>query len=501
MKKYFLLFIASLAILAGCQNNTQTKSPAETALDAAKLYGDEKISSPYGTLELQNNYITDESSKKLFDALDLQRAAQAYIWSTPWVSMATWKIEQEKNYGGGKFGVFAVLVSFNEKVGILTPNLTTPYIFQFYNLTNGPVEIDYPVGATAGGLLDFWQRPIADLGLTGPDQGNGGKYIVIAPGDDLKKYEKKGVYAFQSPTNNILIALRILETDPEKANNIKKSLKMGIVGEDLQNCSFVENENKPWSGTAYRGLDYWKTLHQMIDEEPVREQDKVWMAMLEPLGIKKGEAFNPDERQTKILLEGAALGELMARNLQINPRYTEPYWPGTGWYKSFDFTIPQITDYKVELDERATWFYEAVGSSEGMINPEIGKGQVYMTTKRDSQGRLLRADKTYKLHIPNDVPVAQFWALTLYSENTRRPYENGSTELTSANLDSRMERLQYNEDGSVDLFIGAKSPAGKESNYMKTVGTDGWFVYFRLYGPLEAFFDKSFSLTDFVMID
>ena len=124
-----------------------------------------------------------------------------------------------------------------------------------------------------------------------------------------------------------------------------------------------------------------------------------------------------------------------------------------------------------------------------------------MTTKRDSNGNLLRADKLYKLHIPKVVPVAQFWALTLYSENTRRPYENGSTELTSANLDSRMKQLQYNEDGSVDLYIGVEPPQGMESNYMKTVDSDGWFVYFRLYGPTEAFFDKSFSLPDFEMID
>ena len=62
-----------------------------------------------------------------------------------------------------------------------------------------------------------------------------------------------------------------------------------------------------------------------------------------------------------------------------------------------------------------------------MVNPTPGAGQVYMTTKRDSDGNLLRADRTYRLHVPADVPVGQFWALTLYSENTRRPYDNGRT--------------------------------------------------------------------------
>ena len=35
---------------------------------------------------------------------------------------------------------------------------------------------------------------------------------------------------------------------------------------------------------------------------------------------------------------------------------------------------------------------------------------------------------------------------------------------------------------------------------MKTVGNDGWFVYFRLYAPEQAFFDKTWKMADFEMI-
>ncbi len=68
-------------------------------------------------------------------------------------------------------------------------------------------------------------------------------------------------------------------------------------------------------------------------------------------------------------------------------------------------------------------------------------------------------------------------------------------------LNSRMEKLQYNDDGSVDLYIGTKAPVGMESNFLKTTGEDGWFVYFRLYAPTEPFFDKSFSLPDFEVLE
>lgn len=55
--------------------------------------------------------------------------------------------------------------------------------------------------------------------------------------------------------------------------------------------------------------------------------------------------------------------------------------------------------------------------------------------------------------------------------------------------------------GSIDLFIGSEALAGFESNWMKTVNDDGWFVYFRLNAPLQPFLDKTFSLPDFEMLE
>jgi hypothetical protein len=467
----------------------------------AKLHGNEVIRTPIGDIELTDSYFNDDAAKRLYDEMDYQRAAQAYIWSTPLVSVTTWRDNEGKAYGVENATDFVVLESLKEKRGIVTANLTTPYIFNFSNLKDGPIQIDYPAGQTAGGVLDFWMRPVFDLGLTGPDQGKGATYIVVGPNDDPAKYKKDGVNVFQSATNNIFVGLRILDPDPAYYDKFTAQYKMGRVGSELKPSNFIRGKDVEWSATAPRGLDYWQKLSEIIQEEPVREIDKGWMAMLEPLGIAKGKKFEPDDRIKEILLKGAAMGELMTRDLQVNPRYTEPYWPGTSWYKSFDFQIEQETGDIAQIDQRATWFYEAVASTKGMVNPQPGQGQVYMTTKRDSKGNMLRADKTYKLHVPAKVPVGQFWSLTLYSENTRRPYDNGGTQIRDVSLDSRTKGLKFNPDGSIDLFIGPKAPAGFEANHMKTVGDDGWFVYFRLYAPEQAFFDKTFKLADFEMVD
>ncbi|MGI6853303.1 DUF1254 domain-containing protein [Mesorhizobium sp. 1B3] len=472
----------------------------DVPLEGAKLHGDETIETPVGDVELQDSYFNDDASKRLYDEMDYQRASQAYIWSTPLVSVTTWRENQGKAYGVENETDFVVLESLKEKRGIVTANLTTPYIFNFSNLKDGAIQIDYPAGQTAGGVLDFWQRPVFDLGLTGPDKGKGASYIVVGPEDDPSKYEKEGVHVFQSVTNNVFIGLRILDTDPAYYDKFTSEYKMGRVGSETKPSRFIRGKDVEWSATAPRGLDYWQKLSEIIQEEPVREVDKGWMAMLEPLGVAKGKPFEPDDRLKEILLKGAAMGELMLRNLQVNPRYVEPFWEGTSWYKSFDFQIEQETADIAQIDQRGTWFYEAVASTKGMVDPQPGQGQVYMTTKRDSEGNMLRADKSYKLHVPAKVPVGQFWSLTLYSENTRRPYDNGGTEIRDVSLDSRMKDLKYNEDGSIDLFIGPEAPAGFEMNHMETVGDDGWFVYFRLYAPEQPFFDKTFKMADFELV-
>jgi hypothetical protein len=68
-------------------------------------------------------------------------------------------------------------------------------------------------------------------------------------------------------------------------------------------------------------------------------------------------------------------------------------------------------------------------------------------------------------------------------------------------IESRLKELKCNADISVDLYIGVKAPEGYEINFMKTVGKDGWFLIFRLYAPLEPYFDKTWSLPDFEMVD
>jgi hypothetical protein len=48
----------------------------------------------------------------------------------------------------------------------------------------------------------------------------------------------------------------------------------------------------------------------------------------------------------------------------------------------------------------------------------------------------------------------------------------------------------------VDVYFGPTPPAGFEDNWIKTIPGQGFFVMFRLYGPLEPLFDGTWKLDD-----
>ena len=127
--------------------------------------------------------------------------------------MNEWKRAHEKVFGA-KAGDLVLYNNYKDKLGILTANFTTPYIITFANLTDGPVLVEQPAGALGGMIMDFWQRPVADLGQAGPDQGKGGRYLVVGPGQ--KPPEVEGHYIVQSRTNNVFIGIRVLDPGEDK---------------------------------------------------------------------------------------------------------------------------------------------------------------------------------------------------------------------------------------------------------------------------------------------
>lgn len=448
-----------------------------------------------GTLEFVNGYPSDETIDKLYNEMDFQRAVQAYIWGLPMVEMAEWARNHHEVFGAGNYD-FTTYVDFKEKQGILTANATTPYMMSFPNLKQtGPLVFEIPAGPTAGGLLDFWQRPFADLGQTGPDQGKGAKYLILGPGHE--DMSPDGFIVVRSPHWNLFLGHRVLDPDPARAKALVKAHKLYPYAEreNPPQTRYVSAVDQDWEAHQPRGVTYFERLAGVLEIEPVETRDFMIMAMLRPLGIMPGISFNPTDEQKEIFTEAALVGEAMARANSYQKRFEGArLWEGKRWEISlFISDTDQDLSTHTQLDERASWFYEAIGVTDGMMGKTVGAGQVYLEAQKDSNDDWLDGGKDYRLTIPANVPMKQFWSITVYDNDTRCLVRTGQLPDKSSR-----QNITVNEDGSVDLYFGPSAPAdpAQASNWVKTVPGEGWFTYFRLYAPTEAYFDRSWQLPD-----
>jgi hypothetical protein len=460
----------------------------------------QETKSRIGELEFDHGLPTKETVGKLYDEMDFQRACQAYLWALPIVNIAEWQRAHEKDFGAAD-GDIVIYTTYESKLGILTPNLTTPYIIGFANLARtGPLVIDYPTGLSAGGVLDFWQRPLFDMGQTGPDKGAGAKYLVLGPGQSVA--DTSGYNVYSSPTFNVGIGYRVLETDPAKAEVLMKGVKIypfSKRGNPTQN-RFLTPGGKSWSQTPPTGMVYWERLAEKLNEEEVAERDEFFMAMLKPLGIEKGKPFQPDARQKKILNEAAFIGEQMAKANSFDKRFPgAAYREDARWEILFapGFSPDQKAEGFGQLDERAAYTWEAVWTTAGMVTKTPGVGQAYLGVHRDVDGKALDGGKSYTLHIPPNPPAGQFWSVTIYDLETRRPVQNTTRVVDRS---SRQTDLVKNADGSVDLYFGPNPARGHEANTLITVPGRAWFPLLRLYGPLQPYFDRSWPLPDIELV-
>ena len=111
---------------------------------------------------------------------------------------------------------------------------------------------------------------------------------------------------------------------------------------------------------------------------------------------------------------------------------------------------------------------------------------------RDKTGAPFDGSKNYRLTVPANSPVKQYWSAVVYDRATHALIRNASRlSRFSQNPD-----LQKNTDGSVDVYFGPKAPAGKQTNWIPTNPGGKFEVLFRLYGPEKPLFDMTWKLPD-----
>ncbi len=467
-----------------------------------------------GAIAQETNYTfergfpTADTAEAANEATDLRRAIEAYKFFYPTVATE------------GVFEQFVPHGMVPNEVGIIMPqdpeqqfayaNQDTPYILNVLDLKAvGPMVVELPAGPYIGGLVDHNQEWFGDIGLIGPNKGNGDRALLLPP--DFNGEVPIGYTPYYAKTWKVLAFNRVLSKTGsyEEALSYAAQVKVYPLTEVAITPAYrvVDIAGKPAPSPILKwekSMEFWRRLHKVISEEPVQEKFRVMNGMLAQLGIEKGKTFAPDKRLEGILSKAALTGfEEMAVSFYEHPRAEKIVWQGRQWEfipvtGALDLTVKEFGNKSFRnLLTSDAYFWVGFGTSASIGVRKAGAGSMYYTTPRDATGAYLDGGKNYLLKIPGPVPASLFWSITVYDSETRTIIDSGQGRGAVRSLH---EKPQPNADGSYDIFFGPDAPAGKEKQWVKTIPSKGWFTCVRLYGPQAAVFDGSYTLPDIMEI-
>ncbi|MBS7256391.1 DUF1214 domain-containing protein [Flavobacterium branchiicola] len=482
MKRIIPYLLILLLFETGCKKEETT----ETAVT-------QKASTPKNIFQPEN----------IKEKIQYQRAVDAAIWGLPAVNFQLMYKEMEKINGSyNQIVYWPGLLTWKNQT--LTPNPDVIYLMPFFNTEKGPVVLEIPpadYGVFNGSVMNYWQAAIDDVGPGGLDKGKGGKYIILPPGYDKSKIPADYI-VMQSDTYRGYALLRSVlksgsPTDLKAAIQYSKRVKLYPYSEASKSPQtiFVDATTTEYNSTIKYDDSFYQTLNDIVQQEPFLERDRVMIDPLKTIGIERGKTYNPDARSKEIFK--AAVNE--ARDwLIFNYENTKPFYEGTHWFFPADednvksvkssFQIREI----YPIDNRAVCYMMAFFSAK-----HLGESQYYLMTTKDKDGVLLKGNASYRVTVPANVPVKQYWSMTVYDRETHAFVKN----MKWAGRSSQTPGLKKNEDGTVTLYFGPKAPPEGESNWTPTDPNGNFEVLTRFYGPTKALYDQSWKLTDLEKIN
>ena len=515
-----------VALLSSAAANAQT-SPAVPA----SITTPDKVQSRIGTLEFKDGQPNKATLDKVYEQLDFQHATRAFSDTLQGVSIhAVRKGLQSVGVKDNEVIVFSELM--DAKSLFLTPNADTIYVISPFDLSKGPIVVEVPPGVL-GTVQDAWFRWIIDMGLPGPDRGEGGKYLIVPPGYQGPLPEGEFNVAHSKTTHGLFCGRAFIGNgnDPKPVvEKIKKLTKVypyqaGGVGTTIAEflagkaklgpitppppTVFHEGSGKVMNTIPPNDFSYFEMLNEVVQQEPATSLDPELMGPIAAIGIVKGKPFAPDARMKKILTEALAVANATSRSLFMSPRDRSWfYYPDASWQNmlfatghEFETPIPMITKEGVkpfpttgyrQLDARRAFFYGVTGITPAMAMRLPDIGSTYLWTMVDAQNNYFDGAKTYKVTLPKDIPAGKFWSFTVYDNMTRSMLDTPQRYPRAGSQSFPSPAAEPNADGTTTVYFGPKQPDGvKRGNWIQTMPGKGFFPCLRLYSPLEPFFAKT----------
>jgi hypothetical protein len=221
-------------------------------------------------------------------------------------------------------------------------------------------------------------------------------------------------------------------------------------------------------------LAYFKYGAELMKVHQPHLTDWSTIARLRRIGLEPGKSFDADklDATTKAALEkGAANGlKLMQEKSATLARIVN------GWQMNTD-TMGVYGDYYLK---RAIVAMMGLGANQ----PEDA---IYPIAFADASGQRLKGGEKYLLHFSKtELPPAEaFWSVTMYDAESFQ-VANPIDRFAIGDRD----KLKYNTDGSLDLYIQPSSPgAAKESNWLPAPKSGLLGITMRLYAPKQQALD------------
>ncbi|MBV4359214.1 DUF1254 domain-containing protein [Pinibacter aurantiacus] len=428
------------------------------------------------------------------------RAIEAANWGMSAVNFDL-MVQATKRAGGdyNQIVIWPRLLDWKNQT--ITPNPDVIYVMPFVNTKDaGPMVLEIPpadTGTVVGSIMDRWQMAIDDVGPAGLDKGKGGKYLILPPG--YKEKIPAGYIPMQSGTYLGYSLLRVvLKSGDEKgvANAVGYAKRIQLYPLSQAGKSpktiWVDASGKEYNSLIPYDFNFYESLNRVV-------QDDIWLtkdqAMIDPLkyiGIEKGKPFNPDARTKEIL--GYAIGDAKTwfRD-RFEDLFKKPFYEGTNW--SFPVTEEFGVDVKAGFTDPNSYPIDMRGILYTFIffsAKHVGEGQFYLMAIADKDKQPFKGNENYRLHVPANVPIRQYWSITVYDAATHAFIRN----FDRFNRSSQSAGIQKNADGSVDVYFGPKAPEGKEANWVPTDANGTFELMARFYGPDKSFFTKTWKLGD-----
>ena len=414
-------------------------------------------------------------------------ATSAYTYAYPLILMELTRriasnVADTRQFSKAPMNQFAHLPAFPDAsfTDVVRANVDTLYSLLWFDVSQEPLLISVPNSAGRFYLLemcDMWTDVFDSPGKR--TTGTEAQVLAIA-GPRWQGQLPAEANLIRSPTAIGWIIGRT-QTNGKADYDAVHKFQTGVVATPLSQWG------KPYQPPAGRINPDWDMKTPPVDQveklspaayfslfaeltalNPPHANDYPILHQVRRIGIEPGKPFAFDSASPEIKRALTAAGPAALN--AIKAKIAKAGVASAGWRTN----LTAVGTYGADYLSRAGVAYLGLGAN-------TIEDAVYPTAFTDADGKPFSSDSRYILHFNKDQipPVRAFWSLTMYNEK----------QLLAANPIDRYaigdrDKLVFNPDGSLDLYIQRESPAGdKEPNWLPAPASGPFTMNLQLYWP------------------